>query len=75
MVRACQQNAAHGRDEYQQVELFAVVRITGQPWIGKGAGSQTRQQHQPDVEHRVAVNTQQRRDILRADLPDVVKGK
>lgn len=60
MVGARQQDAAHGGDQHQQVELFAVIRIADQPRIREGAGRQTRQQHQPGVEHRVTVNPQQR---------------
>ncbi|MNR29608.1 hypothetical protein D3C85_1470050 [compost metagenome] len=75
MVGARQQNATQGSNQHQQVELFAVVRVTDQPRIGKGTGSQTRQYHQPGIEHRVAVNPQQRGDIHWACLADKVQRK
>ena len=75
MVGARQQDAAHGGDQHQQVELFAVIRIADQPRIGEGAGRQTRQQHQPGVEHRVTVNSQQRGDVHWACLADKVQRK
>ena len=73
MIRTGQQNAAQGGDQHQQVELFFVVLVTLKPRIGESTGGETRQQHQPSVEHRVAVNADQRRDVhcpILADEPE-----
>ncbi|MNH39063.1 hypothetical protein D3C79_1001830 [compost metagenome] len=75
MVGASQQNATQRGNQHQQVELFAVVRVTHQPWIGEGTGRQARQYHQPGIEHRVAVDPQQRGDVHWACLADKIQRK
>ena len=68
MVSARQQNAAQRGDQHQQIELFFIVLVTLKPWVGESTGGEARQQHQPGVEHRIAVYANHRRDVHRSVL-------
>ena len=68
MVSIRQQNAAQRGNQNQQIKLFFVVVVAFEPWVRKGTGRQARQQHQTGVEHGIAVNAHQRRDVHRTAL-------
>ncbi|MNB96991.1 hypothetical protein D3C75_442090 [compost metagenome] len=74
MVGIRQQDPAESGNQNQQVKLFFVVVVAFEPRVRKGTSRQTRQQNQPGIKHRKAVNAHQRGDIHCARLANKPEG-